>query len=51
MKKNVIKTSAYKGKQENGIACCPKCGSTSLTANKKGFGVGKAVIGTAVAGQ
>ena len=36
--------------KENGIACCPKCGSTSLTANKKGFGVGKAVIGTAVAG-
>ena len=36
--------------KKNGIACCPKCGSTSLTANKKGFGVGKAVIGTAVAG-
>lgn len=33
-----------------GIACCPKCGSTSLTANKKGFGIGKAVIGASVAG-
>ena len=28
--------------QENrreGIACCPKCGSTSLSANKKGYGI------------
>ena len=23
---------------------CPKCGSTQLTANKKGFGLGKALI-------
>lgn len=29
---------------------CPKCGSTSISANKKGFGVGKAVIGNAIAG-
>lgn len=29
---------------------CPKCGSTSISANQKGFGVGKAVIGAAVAG-
>lgn len=34
-----------KENRENGIACCPKCGSASLTANKKGFGVGKAVVG------
>ncbi|RGY95229.1 hypothetical protein [Clostridium sp. AM58-1XD] len=27
-------------------AKCPRCGSTSLSANKKGFGVGKATIGT-----
>jgi hypothetical protein len=33
-----------------GIPYCPKCYSTSLTANKKGFGVGKAVIGAFVAG-
>lgn len=26
---------------------CPKCGSTQLTANKKGFGLGKALIGGA----
>lgn len=24
---------------------CPKCGSAQLTANKKGFGLGKAVVG------
>ena len=28
-----------------GIAYCPKCHSTSLSAHKKGFGIGKAVIG------
>ena len=29
---------------------CPKCGSTSLSANKKGFGVGKALVGAALTG-
>lgn len=29
---------------------CAKCGSTSISANQKGFGVGKAAVGTAVAG-
>ena len=24
---------------------CPRCGSTQLTANKKGFGLGKALVG------
>ena len=24
---------------------CPKCASTQLTANKKGFGLGKAAVG------
>lgn len=33
-----------------GIACCPKCGSTSITANKKGYGIGKGVIGAAAVG-
>lgn len=36
------------------IPMCPKCKSTSLTANKKGYGIGKGVVGglvgTAVAG-
>lgn len=29
---------------------CPKCGSTSLSANKKGYGLGKGVVGAAVLG-
>ncbi len=36
--------------RKNGIACCPKCGSTSITANKKGVGIGKAAVGAVVAG-
>jgi RNA polymerase subunit RPABC4/transcription elongation factor Spt4 len=31
-------------------AKCPRCGSTSLSGNKKGFGVGKAVVGIAILG-
>lgn len=34
----------------NSLAKCPKCGSTSLTGNKKGFGVGKAAVGVALTG-
>lgn len=48
--KPLTKRQRIKENKKNGIACCPKCGSTSLTANKKGFGVGKAVVGAAVAG-
>jgi hypothetical protein len=33
-----------------GVAYCPKCYSTSLSANKKGFGVGKAIVGAALTG-
>ncbi len=29
---------------------CPKCGSTSISADKKGYGIGKGVVGAAVAG-
>jgi len=39
------KKEHIKQNKANGVACCPKCGSTSLSANKKGFGVGKAVVG------
>ena len=35
---------------KDGTPYCPKCHSTSLSANKKGFGIGKAVIGAALAG-
>ena len=30
----------------SGQACCPKCASVSLTANKKGFGLVKGAVGT-----
>lgn len=29
-------------------ACCPRCGSTSLTANKKGWSLGKGLVGAAL---
>ena len=32
------------------VACCPRCGSTSLSANNQGFGVGKAVVGASLFG-
>ncbi len=44
------KRERIKENRQNGVACCPKCGSTSLSANKKGFGVGKAVVGAALTG-
>ncbi len=31
-------------------ALCPKCGSDQFSANPKGFGVGKAIVGAAVTG-
>lgn len=36
--------------QYNSMMRCPRCGSTSLSGNKTGFGVGKAVIGAALIG-
>ncbi len=37
-----IKANRFK---EERTVSCPKCGSTQLTANKKGFSLGKAVAG------
>lgn len=37
-------------KQYATMAKCPRCGSTSLSGNKKGFGIGKAVVGAALVG-
>ncbi|MEW9079818.1 TM2 domain-containing protein [Terrisporobacter glycolicus] len=51
--KFVEKNAADSRKREakaSGQACCPKCGSTSLTANKKGFGLIKGAAGVMVAG-
>lgn len=36
--------------QEKNNPTCPKCGSTALSANKKGFGLGKAVAGGLITG-
>ena len=48
---NVLsKPERIKENKQNGVACCPKCGSTSLSANKRGFGIGKAVVGAALTG-
>ena len=44
-KKKEIISERKQRAEENGLAHCPKCGSTSLSGNKKGFGIGKAVIG------
>lgn len=35
---------------EQGVAYCPKCLSTSLSGSKKGFGIGKAIVGGAMTG-
>lgn len=36
--------------EENDKLYCPHCGSQQLTANKKGFGVGKAAAGAILTG-
>lgn len=48
--KEELKLIKEQRKQMEKVAKCPKCGSTSLSANKKGFGIGKAVVGAYVAG-
>ncbi len=42
------KKERIKQMDREGIAYCPKCKSTSLTVNKKGFGAGKAAIGAMI---
>ena len=37
-------------KQFDSMAKCPRCGSTSLSGNKKGYGIGKGIVGAAVFG-
>lgn len=37
-------------KQYDKMMKCPRCGSTSLSGNKKGYGIGKGVVGAAVFG-
>ncbi len=35
---------------KDGTVYCPKCYSTNITSNKKGFGVGKAAVGAIATG-
>ena len=44
------KQSKLEAKQYKKMAKCPKCKSTSLSAHKKGYGIGKGVIGASVVG-
>lgn len=39
-----------KAAHATGQACCPRCGSTSLTTNQKGYGIGKGVVGAWLVG-
>ena len=43
---------AKKGKlnKETGQLACPKCGCTTLSSNKKGFGLAKGAVGVALTG-
>lgn len=55
-KENKIAEKQYekeriKDLKQNKVAYCPKCKSTSLTADKKGYGIGKGVVGAAVVGN
>lgn len=46
---NVSNVQVQHAQSEDEVRC-PKCGSTSLSANKKGFGVGKAIVGGVLTG-
>lgn len=37
-------------KQYDKMMKCPRCGSTSLSGNKKGYGIGKGIVGAAILG-
>ena len=45
-----LEKERIKQMDREGIPYCPKCHSSSLSANKKGFGIGKAVVGAALTG-
>jgi len=49
-KKKGLITERKQKAQEDGIAHCPKCGSTSISAQKKGGSIFKALIGGAIIG-
>ncbi len=43
-----IRKQQIKENRAKGIVCCPKCGSTSVTAQKKGFSFVKGAIGATI---
>ena len=47
---SIKETAHNKKKDDDNVACCPKCGSTSLSANKKGFSLAKGAVGVATVG-
>jgi len=49
LENNILKDSSIKSVKVDEIKC-PKCKSKSITANKKGFGLGKAIIGGILTG-
>lgn len=50
-RRNELRESVEQQKREAAKpAACPRCYSTSITANEKGFGVGKAVVGVGLFG-
>lgn len=47
---HIVKNTSSEKKVEDKVVCCPKCGSTSITANKKGLSLAKGAAGVFVAG-
>jgi len=48
--KGIEKANRKNELERSGQVYCPKCLSTSISADKKGYGVGKAVVGAALFG-
>jgi predicted RNA-binding Zn-ribbon protein involved in translation (DUF1610 family) len=44
------KQVSHQSNNNSNVARCPKCGSTSITANKKGFSLAKGALGVATVG-
>lgn len=44
------KQTRQQAEEEESAAKCPHCGSKSLVANKKGYGIGKGIVGAAIFG-
>ncbi|WP_346936019.1 hypothetical protein [Clostridium sp.] len=49
-KAELLLRNQYLVTKDSTVARCPKCGSTSITANKKGFSLAKGALGVATVG-